>query len=329
MVRILFVVLALVSTPAGAESVAHRIFGPVEGLQSLRAGPDGGVLLKAQGRWRRLRIDGSKMVFAPSKAPGPAVPKDAIPHSRVAVGTRDIRLAWLADATRRYGHGVLGDAIEAGALRVRTAAGQTLRYVLADEYVFEDLEPRLADIDGDGTDEVLLVRSHETHGAAAVLLGIRGGKLVLVAESDEIGLANRWLNPVGIADFDGDGANEVAVIETPHIGGRLLLFERDGRKLREVARRPGYSTHVIGSTVLAMASIFDVDGDGVSDIMLPRQDLRALETVSFAKGNFRKLAGVGVKSRIASPVVLGDVDGRGRPDTVFWDTSARIHVILR
>ena len=329
MARILFVLLALFSTPVGAESGGHRIFAPVEGLQDLRAGPDGGVLLKAQGRWRHLRIDGSKIVFAPSNASGPAVPNDAIPHSRVAAGTRDIRLAWLADATGRYGHGVLGDAVEAGALRVRTAAGQTLRYVLADEYVFEDLEPRLADIDGDGTDEVLLVRSHETRGAAAVLLGIRGGKLVLVAESDEIGLANRWLNPVGIADFDGDGANEVAVVETPHIGGWLLLFEREGRTLREVARRPGYSTHVIGSTVLAMASIFDVDGDGVSDILLPRQDLRALEAVSFAKGTFRELAGVGLKSRIASAVVLGDVDGRGRPDTVFWDTSARIHVILR
>jgi hypothetical protein len=330
MARFLIIVFALLSTPVGAESGEHRIFGPVDGLQSLRADPrSGGILLKIKGDWRRLRLNGADLVFAPSDAPGPAVPKGAIPHSRVAVGTRDIRLAWLAGATGRYGHGVLGDAVEAGELRVRTEAGQTLRYVLADEYVFEDLEPRLADVDGDGKDEVLLVRSHEMHGAAAVLLGIRGGKLERVAESDAIGLANRWLNPVGIADFDGDGRNEVAVVETPHIGGKLLLFELEGRKLRETARRPGYSTHGIGSTVLAMAAIFDADGDGVVDIMLPTQDRRTLATVTFAKGKFRNLERVGVKGRIVSAVVLGDIDGHGRLDTVFWDTSARIHVILR
>lgn len=328
--RLLILLAAVASAPACAEINGHEVFAPVSGLQALRADPSTGtVLVRLKGRWMRLRSDGTALVFEPHDAPGSTAPADAIPHSRAVAGRNDIRLTWLAGATDRYGHGVLGDAIEAGELKVRTADGRTLRYVLADEHVFEDLIPRLVDVDGDGRDEVLLVRSHRNFGAAVVLLGLRGGRLALVAESRPIGLANRWLNPVGVADFNGDGTNEVAVVETPHIGGQLVLYRLDGRNLREIARHPGYSTHVIGSTVLEMAAIFDVDGDGIADILLPSQDRKSLAGLSLAGGGLREVARIGVDGRIAGAVVLGDVDGRSRPDAVFWDTSGRIHVIFR
>jgi hypothetical protein len=34
----------------------------------------------------------------------------------------------------------------------------------------------------------------------------------------------RRLNPVGFGDFDGDGAMEVAYVQTPHIGGILIVM---------------------------------------------------------------------------------------------------------
>ena len=52
-----------------------------------------------------------------------------------------------------------------------------------------------------------------------------GDELKVIAESDPIGLSHRWLNPVGAADFDGDGKMEIAVVITPHIGGTLKLYE--------------------------------------------------------------------------------------------------------
>ena len=79
MARFLFVLLALLSTPVGAEGGEHRIFGPIAGLQSLRVDPQGaGVLLKIKGAWRRLRLDGANLAFTPTDAPGPPVPADAI-----------------------------------------------------------------------------------------------------------------------------------------------------------------------------------------------------------------------------------------------------------
>jgi len=323
-------VLALAPAFAVAEAQRHLISPPIQGLQRIFADPQSGaVLVQAHGRWMRLRASGSKFVYSSVAAPDLSVPKDAIPHSRAAAGKRDIQLAWLAGPTRRYGHGVLGDAIEAGELRVRTSGGDTLKHVLAAEFVFEDLTPRIVDVDGDGRDEILLVRSHRDFGAAVVLLGIRGGRLLVIAESPPIGVANRWLNPVGVADFDGDGRNEVAVVETPHIGGKLVLYRPDGAVLREVGRYPGFSNHIIGSTVLDMAVVLDFDRDGVKDVLLPTRDRLALDVVSFPGGKFRRLENIPAGNLIAGPVIAGDVDGRGLPDVVFWDTSARIHAILR
>ena len=71
------------------------------------------------------------------------------------------------------------------------------------EAVIEDVMPRLVDIDGDGLDEVVVVRSFIDWRPAVAILGLREGKLDLLAQSP-VGVLMRWMNPVGFADFDGD-----------------------------------------------------------------------------------------------------------------------------
>ena len=65
--------------------------------------------------------------------------------------------------------------------------------------VFEDRKPRLADLDGDGTDEIIVVRSYLDRGAALSIVKLKAEGLEIVAETPAIGRANRWLNPAGIA----------------------------------------------------------------------------------------------------------------------------------
>ena len=50
---------------------------------------------------------------------------------------------------------------------------QDVTYQLPLNRVFEDLVPRLVDLDGDGRDEVVLVESDLLRGAALVVLGLR------------------------------------------------------------------------------------------------------------------------------------------------------------
>jgi len=203
-----------------------------------------------------------------------------IPHGSVAHGTQDIAAAWLAEPTSRYGHGVLGDNIEAAALHIQTRDGELHAFRLEDDSVFEDLTPRLADIDDDGRDEVWTVRSDAAAGARLEAYALIDGVLQRRFATSPIGSGYRWLNPVGVADFDGDGRREAAYVQTPHIGGILTIVRPHGSKLRVVARRRGYSNHAIGSTRLDLAVIADLDHDGGAEIVLPDQSRTRLAVVS-------------------------------------------------
>ncbi|MBM3357448.1 MAG: VCBS repeat-containing protein [Betaproteobacteria bacterium] len=186
----------------------------------------------------------------------PAALPDQLPHSDVAHGTRDIARAWLAAPTRRYAHAVLGDDLEAGELRVQTREGATLTARLPVECVFEDLVPRLMDLDGDGRDEIVVVESCQASGAMISIWGVDAGRLMRKAAGGAIGTPHRWLNPIGFGNFTGDGTLDIAVVQTPHIGGIVKIYRLRGSGLTLLAERGQYSTHALGSTELALGRVF-------------------------------------------------------------------------
>jgi len=65
------------------------------------------------------------------------------------------------------------------------------------------------------------VRSNLYGGAAVSIITMGATGLEIFAEAYPIGLAHQWLNPVGAADFDGDGVMEFAAVVTPHPQGVL------------------------------------------------------------------------------------------------------------
>jgi hypothetical protein len=91
-----------------------------------------------------------------------------------ADGPSGIVAAWYEDPTTRYAHGVLGDAVEAGTLAAQLDDFPnciTGRITLPETEVFEDLAPRLADLDGDGRAEIIVVQSHRDLGARLASTG--------------------------------------------------------------------------------------------------------------------------------------------------------------
>ncbi len=263
----------------------------------------------------------------PASAEPPSA--DALPDGETGRGVNDIAAAWLIAPTRRYDHGVLGDAIEAGGLRVRLRGGGERDFRLPADSVFEDLRPRVADLDGDGRDEVLVVRSYLEAGAALAVYGVRDGKLVQLAQTDPIGSANRWLNPAGIGDFDGDGGLEIAYVQTPHIGGILYILSfRDGR-LRQEGRLRGFSNHAMGSRMLGLSAVLDLDGDGAEELILPADGRRALKILSFAGGEFRELGEVVHGAAIVTDFEIRDRDGNGRPDIAYGLADGTLVELLR
>jgi len=159
----------------------------------------------------------------------------------------DIKSARFADPTTRYAHGVLGDAIEYGALKLKLRGGKTVTITLPQDRVFEDLEPRLFDVTGDGNLEAIVVESSQSGGARLALYNQEG----LIAATPHIGQRNRWLAPVGAADMDGDGHVEIAYIDRPHLAKTLRVWRFENNTLVEVANSKGLTNHRIGEDFIS------------------------------------------------------------------------------
>ena len=154
----------------------------------------------------------------------------------------EVVAARFAEPTGRYDHAVLGDALEWGALVLRLSDGRRLTFRLPADMVFEDLAPRLADVNGDGSPEVIVVETFLDRGARLAVWGEAGR----IAATDPIGTRHRWLAPVGAGDLDGDGRPEIAYVETPHRTATLRVVRLEGARLVEGAAAPGLTNHRIG-----------------------------------------------------------------------------------
>lgn len=165
------------------------------------------------------------------------------------VAAEQIVGATFDDPTTRYGHAILGDDVEFGALRLETREGavsRRYRLTLPRDHVFEDLTPRLWDITGDGRPEVVVIETDVARGGSLAVYD-QSGK---IAETPHIGRTNRWLAPVGAADLDGDGRIEVAFVDRPHLAKVLRVFEWDGSALVLDAELGGLTNHRIGQAFI-------------------------------------------------------------------------------
>ncbi len=164
------------------------------------------------------------------------------------------------EPTTRYPHGVLGDDVEYGNMVVvvrkeRGSEGSllntwfdlTYNLRLPEALVFEDLAPRLIDLDGDDKPEIMVVESHQELGARLAIYGLNAeGVPALRSWTPFIGQRNRWLAPVGAADFDGDGVMEFAFVDRPHLARRLVVMSYKEGEIRAGQRLEPVTNHRIG-----------------------------------------------------------------------------------
>jgi hypothetical protein len=314
--RLSLACLCLVAWATAGQTASHAAQWNVQRIDAparvLAVTTDAGqVRVNAGGLWYRLSADGERIVLRFIDTPQkPELPQGALPDSRVATGTHDIARAWLAEPTARYDHGILGDAIEAGSLVIETRDGKRQVVRLKDDAVFEDLEPRLADLNGDGHDEVIVVKSYLKRGASLAVIGERRGRYEVIAETPPLGAAHRWLDPAGISDFTGDGKLDIALVRQPHAVGALELWTwRDGA-LRRIAEVADAANHIAGTRSIDMDATADFDGDGVADLAFPSLDRTRLRIVGFT-GTPHEIANVPLPAKAATDFgLIGKPEGK-------------------
>jgi len=154
--------------------------------------------------------------------------------------------------TTRYPHGALGDTEEWASMLVRRDNVKIFVNVPV-THVFEDLAPRLANFDDDPEPEIVTVESYAAGGASLVVYDPdfdQGPTVKRMAATRVIGQRNRWLAPVGIADFDGDGRNDVAYVETPHLGMVLKVVTPTQAGMEPLAEAEGFTNHRFGEAFI-------------------------------------------------------------------------------
>lgn len=225
------------------------------------------------------------MKFAPLIAPLAAL--------FASVAGAEITGADYAMPTTAYGHGALPGGEYAG-IEFRLAPD---RVIGAGTYrnVYEDTVPRLVDLDGDGTPEVVTVISYFDSGAAIRIWDEvpsaehpAGTTVAVVAETAPIGQRHRWLAIAGIADLDGDGRVEIAYVDRPHLARILRIVEvvpeAGGWQLTQQAAFEGLTNHRFG--------VREIEGGVVEcgagpELRLASGDWRRIIGVRFAGGRWR------------------------------------------
>lgn len=192
---------------------------------------------------------------------------DAMLDGRLAVSAQGT-LAVLTRPTDRYGHGVLGDRLEAEAVTLIALAdlAEVATWRPSTGGVIESNAPLWADVDADGEDELVVTVSDARSGARLTVVDQDGTEL---GSSDAIGTGNRWRHLIAAGPVGPDGEIEVVAMRTPHIGGIVQFLRWTGTGLELAAAAESYSSHRLGSRNLDMAVAVDGDGDGIVEVIVP------------------------------------------------------------
>jgi len=275
-------------TDGSATRIAEWASIPPETPPVVTAGPDGAGLLSppsgisvraspavtaSNGATKLLYVAGNgDLVVAGSETT--RLPVDGLPDGRLAA-LGDGRYALFGDTTGRYQHGALGDDIETETLYVvdATTADITAQSSLDAPAVFEGLQPLVADLNDDGTPEIITTVADASVGARIAVFSPDGERLATGPVH-----APGWRHQLTVAPFGPDGRPELAVVRKPHVDRLLEFYRLDDGVLDVAATAPGFSSHSYGSRILdqAVAGRFS---DGSVDLLVPTRNRTTLAAV--------------------------------------------------
>lgn len=174
-----------------------------------------------------------------------------------------------------------------------------------------------ADINGDG--KLDLISACNANGTVTVLLGNGDGSFQSPASIPAI----TNVTHVRVADFNGDGKLDIAAMSYPLNSIAILLGNGDGTF--QAAKTFPLATAAAGGSANPQAfNVFDVDGDGIPDIVVASTNNNFIQVLrGRGDGTF---ATTGIYSTLSSPgnIVSFDVDRDGTSDLAVEDSGSNM-----
>jgi len=204
-----------------------------------------------------------------------------LPEQAISISRDKKVYAQYTNPTERYNHRVMGDGVEGGQLVV-VVDSVFYELSLADNYVFEDIRPRLFDVDQDGDLEIITIRTEITQGAGIMIYKVVNNQLQEYAHVPEIGQSSRWLNIVTLNDLDEDEIIELVWIQTPHIGGILKVAKIQEGELTVLDEQSEYSNHGYGDRNLCLSVLTQENQEKI--FYVPTQDRTKIVGFKFNSG---------------------------------------------
>lgn len=179
----------------------------------------------------------------------------------------------------------------------------------------------VADFNGDGNTDLAMVNHSPRHGTVSVLLGDGSGGFT-AATVFHVG---NFPRSVIVADFNGDGNEDLVTTSGSGYGGKAAILLGDGSG--------GFAanTGLHAGTRLASATTADFNGDGNADLATANYD----DTVSVLLGNGK--GGFAAKTNFhiryssyysATSVTAADFNGDGNADLVTTAANYGVSVLL-
>jgi hypothetical protein len=116
-------------------------------------------------------------------------------------------------------------------------------------------------------------------------------------------------------------------VNTPHLTGVLVAYNRRAASLIPSAKALGYSSHAVGSRNQDQAAIADMSGSGRLQIIVPRQSRDVLVALELSGTRWEERWALQLGGPIQSNLLVADLDGDGLLDLVVADRRA-LHLFL-
>ncbi len=229
-------------------------------------------------------------------------------------------------------------ALLAALSAVATVHGQTEppistflpRLAIGDDWATSEYATDIAfgDVDGDGRDEMAIVRNAVT-GPRVLLLDDAAASFAPLATFGDSWGAGSYATSVAFGDVDGDGLDEIGLTRATSVNERAILYD-DAVANFAVLQTWGESWD---PTVHGVAIAFgDTDGDGEAEVVVAHNGssgprVYAYDSATAAYAFLWDAADDWGNLAVATSVALGDTDGDGRAEvgvTRRHDSNARV-----